>query len=307
MFRHRSFWIILLITAFVWLMATMSEHSDYSFSVPLRWDGYDTSRYVVNYADTALPVTINANYFQALSFQYTTEQKPFTLHVSTDTVLKVNSLLLDNLVKQYQSSGIKSVTSPTESLRLSLTERESRAYLPVLRDVNFQFTTQHGLYGSPLIEPDTVWLYGDPAMLNKIPELTTAPALLTDINDSGWFSLALNPVWKQFRDVHSSTDSIRVFLPVERYVEKTVTVNVVPVSHDNSVHLRILPERVNITFWVPAKDYDFFTADQVEAVVVYTPGETGSDLPVRITRFPDNMRVKQISPATLQYVIIKNK
>ena len=61
MFRHRSFWIILVITAIIWLIVTMSEHNDYPLSVRVEWVGYDTARYVVTHADTLLPLTIRSN------------------------------------------------------------------------------------------------------------------------------------------------------------------------------------------------------------------------------------------------------
>ena len=92
MFRHRSFWVILLLTAFVWLMATMSEDSDHVLTVRVEWGGFDAARYVVSQADTVLPVSVNTNTFQALSLRRTLNNKPYRLQVKTDTVLKVNSL-----------------------------------------------------------------------------------------------------------------------------------------------------------------------------------------------------------------------
>ena len=66
MFRHRSFWIILVITAIVWLIATMSEHDDYPLQLHIEWVGYDTARHVVTHADTLLPLTIQSNCFLAI-------------------------------------------------------------------------------------------------------------------------------------------------------------------------------------------------------------------------------------------------
>ncbi len=306
MFRHRSFWIILIITAFVWLMATMSEHSDYTLPVKLRWEGFDSARYVVSNADTALTVTINADAFQAISFFLTADRQPFAIRVQGDTVLKVNSLLLNSLIKQFQQSGIKDITSPVETLRLTLAERHRKGYCPTLKQTQFQFADQCGLYGSPVIEPDTVWLFGDSATLDKITQLTTQPATISGITDSGWYTLALDPVWTRYRDIHSSTDSIRLFLPVIRYVETTITVPVTTPGVNPSIGLRTIPERVNVTLWVPSNLPDI-APSQVQAEVSLPAGNADDKLPVRITRFPDLTRVKQVNPPEVQYVIIKNK
>ena len=306
MFRHRSFWFILIITAIVWLLATMSEHNDYPLTIQLRWEGFDSARYVIADADTALPVTINANSFQAIAFSLAADKQPFTLRVGSDSVLKVNSLLLNSLLSQYQVSGVKTVTSPLETIHITLSQRQRRAFIPQLNQVNFQFADQCGLSGNPVIQPDTVWLYGDSATLNIIKRLTTSPAAITGITDSGWYTIPLNPVWTAYRDIHSSADSIRIFVPVMRYKEVSLAVPVMPRADNSDIRLRTIPERVSVTLWVP--DYQSSVPpSQVEAEVSFNPGQSTDKLPVRITRFPENMRVKQIDPAEVQYVIIKNK
>ena len=150
-------------------MATMSEDSDHVLTVRVEWGGFDAARYVVSQADTVLPVSVNTNTFQALSFRRTLNNKPYRLQAKTDTVLKVNSLLLDDIVKQVGLSGVKAISSPVETLGIKFTERQSKAYLPVLRNVEFHYAGQRGLSGTPLVEPDTVWLYGDSASLARIP------------------------------------------------------------------------------------------------------------------------------------------
>ena len=271
MFRRRSFWVILVLTAIVWLMAVMSEHDDYPVDVRVRWAGFDTARYVVTYADTLLPVTVNSNCFLAISRYYAVRQKPFVINVSGDSVVKV-----------------------------------SKGFVPQLRNADFYFVDQRALAGPPVVEPDTVWLYGDPAALDKIEEISTRSIAIEGIRDSGWYVLPLEPVWQQYPDVRSSHDSVRVFLPVDRFVEKTVTVTVVPKSADGRYTLRLIPARVSVTLWVPVNDYDLLSAGQVEAVVEYDPAQPDKDLPVLVTKFPNNARVKQVSPATLQYVILHN-
>ena len=312
MFRHKSFWIILVITALAWVIAAMSERSDHAVTLRLKWDGFDTARYVVSRADTVLPVTINANTFQAASFILSARDHPFVLRVSGDTVLKVNSILLNEALYQYQTSGVKTITSPVETLRIALSERERRGYVPTLKDVEFRFADRCGLCGKPIMEPDTVWLYGDPATLDKIVSLSVAPAVVSGIADSAWYTLALNPVWSNFRDVHSSADSVRVFIPTLRYVETTLTVPITPVTPTGTPAgtvggslLRTIPERVNITLYVP-DDYPVApTAAQIQAVALLNPAGASDLLPVHITRFPAGVRVKSISPPQVQYVIIK--
>lgn len=305
MFRHRSFWIILLLTAIVWLMATMSENSDHPVRVSIQWEGYDTARNVVIYADTVLPVTINTNSFQSMAHWRTLSRQPYRLEVQSDTIVRVSSLLLDDIVRQLDLAGVKNIVSPVESLRLSTAARSRRGFVPNLSAVQFQFDNRCGLSGEPLFEPDTVWLYSDSATLGRIRGVAAADTILQHISDSGWHTVALNPAWRQTGDVHSSAVSLRIYLPVAPFVEKTFTLAVKPVCADKDLRLRLIPERVNVTLWVPAQREDQYTADQLEASVRYTPGTTASTLPVLVTRYPSGARLKSVQPSTLQYVAIR--
>ncbi len=305
MFRHRSFWVILVFTAIIWLAVTMSEHDDYPLQVRVEWTGYDTARYVVTHADTLLPLTIRSNCFLAIARYNAVKKHPYRLTATSDTTLKVGDALFDDLLQQFAFHGTHGVRSNVESLTLTLAELSGRAYAPQLRNVEFSFAEQCGLSGQPVIEPDTVWLYGDPNLLQQIPELATLPAHITQLNDSCHITLALDPVWQRHPGLRSSTDSVRLFLPIDRYVEKTFTVPVRFHSADQQMQIRLHPERVDVTLWVPVADYDSITPDMVHLAVDYTPGASSQTLPVRASLFPAGTRVKQISPSAIQYVIIR--
>jgi len=283
----------------------MSEHSDYPIDVHVQWTGADTSRYIVNQADTVLPLVVTSNCFNAIDRYLAVRDRSFVIHVTGDTVVKVNKALIEDINRQLGFYGTHGVTSSIEELHFSTTERRSRAYIPQLRDVDFVFADQIGLSGEPSLKPDTVWLYGDSASLQHIPEIYTAPAAVANITDSGYFMLALEPVWKKYSDVRASTDSVRIFVPAGRYVETTVSVPVVFNSETANHQVRLYPDHVNVTLWVSVSDYQHISESQFQAVVNYDPSSTLTDLPVYITRFPAQSRIKSVTPSSISFVIIQ--
>ena len=62
---------------------------------------------------------------------------------------------------------------------------------------------------------------------------------------------------------------------------------------------------MDVTLWVPIGLYDEINADQVHVAVDYSSAKGARELPVMATLFPSNTRVKQISPSSIQYVIIQ--
>lgn len=283
----------------------MSESKSYSVQVRLEWCGYDTSRYVVTYADTVLPITVTSDNFSAMARYLRIRRSPYRISVKGDTSIQVNSILFDSLASRYKFEGVEDVTSLAEEIRFEVVERKGKAFVPRLKDVDFRFTEQFGLSGAPELSPDTVWLYGDPAVLERIDEVATAPFVVRNVSDSGYYTVPLNHLWRKYGNVRSSCDSIRVFLPVERFVERTFEVPVQFRTHEGVEKARLYPDRVEVTLWVLYDQYDQVGAEQVEAVVDYEGNINASELAVKVVSFPTTARVKSVEPSKLQYVIIR--
>ena len=305
MIRRRSFWVILLITALVGLASMMAERSDYPLELRVEWEGFDTAACVIEYADTTLPLVINSNCFLAIGRYFDAPELAYTVSASHDTVVAVNKPFLDDVVASCRFPGQLQVTSLTDELTLRLSKRSRKAFVPQLKGVEFKFDAQHGLSGEPRVTPDTVWLYGTDKSLSKVDNLYTSPAVVDGLVDSGYRSLPLAPVWKRYPDLHVSHSNVQVYVPVERFTEKTVSVPVQFLCADKQVRARLYPERVDVSFWVSTDNYDRLLDDMVHAVVQYNPDERTTTLPVRIRRFPGFARIKSVNPPEIQYVVLK--
>ena len=303
--RHRAFWIILLITFAVSVGNKLSEHQDYPFQLRIRWEGYDTARYAVVHADTLLPITINSNGFLAIKHHYKAPKVQYVIHAQGDTVVVVNKALLNDAIGQLQFVGVHGISSGVDHLTLKITPRAAKPFRPQLRDVKFLFERQHGLSGQPVLVPDTVWLFGSPKSLAKIDGLHTLPATLEALSDTLICTLPLDPVWQAYPDLRVSTPEVRILIPVERFSEKTISVPVRFLTHDEHIRTRLYPDRVDVTFWVSEQNYDRLLPDMVQAVVEYDAADAQPTLPVRITTFPTFAHIKSVTPSQLKYVVIQ--
>lgn len=312
MLRHRSFWIILVITAIVGLGTLLSEHNDYPVQIHVEWAGYDTARYSIVRADTLLPLTLNSNCFLAIGRYLEASQKHYIIHTEGDTTVKVNKMLVDDILSDFQFYGVHGFSSTTEQLTLRVAPRQAKKICPELKGVEFSFEDQCGLSGEPRLEPDTVTLYGSASSLAKIDRLYTLPQKIEGLKDSCYCTLALDPVWKKYPDLRVSDESVRLFIPIGHFTEKKFSVPVrfdCPESVDGASYsqhrARLYPDRVEVTLWVTEQDYDRVLPDMVQAAVQYDPSAPSEVLPVRITAFPSYTRVKSITPSTINYVILK--
>lgn len=303
--RRHPFWVILILTTVAWIGFAMSEEDDYPMELRISWVGVDTSRYVVTHADTTLSLSVKSNCFNAIKRYRVARDSEYVISIEGDTTIRVGQVLFDNISSHFGFEGISAVFSHQEVLRYATSERIGKPFVPQLRNVEFRFSDQVGLAGSPVILPDTVWLYGSQSSLDKITQLETAPAILEQISDSGYYALPLNPIWKEYDDLRVSHDIVRIYLPLERFTEIKLMVPVSFRSTNQHHKVRLYPEQVELSLWVPANSHDKISANQIEAVVDYRDDQDSQQLPVMITRFPSNTRIRQISPASIQYVIIQ--
>lgn len=296
----KQFLVILGLTALVWLGVSLGETDTYTLPVQVEMTGYDTVRYAVVRADTSLTLRVESNGYNAL-LQSIRGERP-TLKVDMSGRHTVSGSELCELARR-QLHGLKSVSTDRDSLRLTLAERSSRAFTPVIDDVEFAFAEQYGLYGQPTVSPAEVILYGPEADLESIKDVRLAASKIEDISESGHYRLRLKPVWEQFADVHPSVCEVDVYVPVETYVEREYKVPIEVTDADTTVELRLYPEEATLHVWVAQRD--LYRVPEFAVTIDYADVVAHRRLTPRLTQFPTYLRPRSVEPAEVQCVIIR--
>ena len=312
LWHYRAFFFTLIVISLIWLISNMSEQKAYRETYPLRFTGFDSVRYATTLADTVVTLDITSNGFRALQRSLATRR---TIEINVASKLgKGNSdgyeLTLSTnefsevFTSQVDMRGVESLAPVQQSLALRLALRESKAFLPDIEKVRFQFEGMTGIFGTPTVKPDTIWLYGSRASLDQIDHIEAQPQTIGGIMKSGTFEVKLDPVWKKFSDVRPSATKLSVFLPVQRYVQRTVAVPLRIVNSDNVKRIHLYPDQVSVSFMVPQSEYNKYTASDFSVDVTIDSDSLSSLHPV-VTAFPANVRILSVSPEEVQYIIIK--
>ncbi len=304
----RTFPVILLLTAAVWLLVSMSETRDFPLQVQVSLSGYDVDRYAVLQADSTVTFQVKISGFSALALGL--RRSPVVLPVemgghATRRAVAVADLA-DPLRQQLSRYRLHAVASQRDSLRLVLAPRASKT-LPVdIGTLQVSFADGYGLYGEPEVSPAEVTLYGPQATLDRIASLQLAPAAIANLNATASHRLPLDPVWERYGDVAVSATHVSVNLPVRPYVERAFSLPVVVLPADSSLQLRLYPDRATVRLWIARDDLGTVSPSHFTLAVDRADILAGrSSLTPRLTRFPDHVRVRSIEPAELQYVIIQ--
>lgn len=322
MTRHlRAFLVILGLTALVWFAMAMSERREYPLNVRVDMTGYDERRYAVVEADTSVTLQVESNGFNMFVLSLRREPLTLQLDMRGDAVRQsthrvgertqwVRSVAVADLGeafrRQLSTYNIKQTGSIKDSLLLVLTERSSRVFKPDISAVNITFADGYGLYGEPTLTPSEVVIYGSEETLNQIDTLKIAPTAISGVAESGRYRLFLDPHWKEAGDLYASTEMFQLYVPVESYVERRYEIPVTVVGADTSVRLRLYPGKVTLNLWVAQRDLPSVSPERFAVTADYRDVLAGEDrLKLRLSRFPEMVRMRNIIPSEVQYVIIK--
>ena len=311
----RAFMVVLVTTFLVWFVASMSEEKEYTATIPVDYIGYDTARYALVSADTAVTLSIRSNGFRAVGRSFSLPDKHIAINIgslfhgmpdSEEAIAFVlrTDRLQETFASQLHLPGHVSILPITEKLHLKIAQRCCKAFVPQLKNVDFTFTMGRGVYGAPVVSPDTVFLYGSMEHLSQIDQLTTAPATIANVVASSTYTLPLDTVWQRFPDLRVSTHEVQVHVPVEEYTENSYTLPLHLIAADTLLKVRVYPTDVKVSFWVAKKDYTSTRPNDFKAVVTYNSAAL-STARVVVSEFPDFVRIKSVQPDTVQIVRIK--
>lgn len=311
----RTFLVVLGVTCALWLMLSMSENKEYSASYKVEYVGYDTAKYALLVAPDTLHLKVTSTGLQAIMRNRHMRDGRLRLNLSglisdadTGEVQKAELFLgdqLDAIRSQLDVSQSNRVVLNAERFQITAARRESKVFFPMLRGVNFEFAEGFVLGDEPRWDCDSIVLYGSRKSLDAIKEIATLSSCISQINRSGYHTILLDTVWKQFDDLRISRDHLKIYVPVEEAIERELTVPVKIVCDNPNLKIRLYPDQVNVSFWVSPQAYSSVTSDMFEVVAEYQEGHVEEELNLNLSRFPSMVKIIGINPLSVKYVVIK--
>lgn len=304
----RSFLVCLLITVVVWTLMSLSEKKALRYTHELCFAGYDQNRYAIN-SETTITLEINGSGFELLRTLTWKTPPPITIDLSGHRLKHRNSIATADIEKdilvQLHLFDNQKINFTEDSIVFWVNARNSKKVRVDLSDVDFDFAPQYGIYGKPLLSPDSVTIYGDSISLAAIDKIGAVKTKIHNIAADSTYVLPLQPVWKKYSDVYTDVDKVKIRIPVERFTEASYTVPISFVFRDTSVHAKVYPPTAEITCKIALKDFKGIVAGNFKASVYCESLHNQDTLPVIVSSFPENVRISKIKPEYVQYVVIR--
>lgn len=250
---NKQFLIFLFFLAFsgiFWLLMTLNETYEREFPVELRMSNVPQNVVVTNDMPASLRVTIRDKGYMILAYTYGDVLRPLWIDFPTYSNGKDYGLVpIADLVKQlyqklYKSSKVVSVKPDKVEFYYNF---GTKRRFPVR--VVGQLKPGGSYYLSHLkFKPDSVTVYGTPAVLDSIKAVYTKRQNITNFNDTMTVRVALAKI----RGTKIVPDSVNMKLYPDVLTEETVEVPIEAVNMPEGTTLRTFPSKVPVRFVVGA-------------------------------------------------------
>jgi hypothetical protein len=307
------FLLCLLLSLSMWLFIKLTRDYTVDFHFAIGYKHYPKNLVLTEAPDSILVVGVNAKGFELISAKYLHgsrnlmvdfkdvrirhNQNGYYAHIAT-------SQLMPQISQQLPAARkIEFVSPDTISIHFTNAYRRKVA---VKLNLNTSFRKQYQLYDRVQIKPDSVYVTASRTVLDTLKSIATKYASKKNLNENQRFRVPLTLPLKPGQ-MRVSSDTIEVFIPVEKFTEATISVPVTTIQTSSSYVLKTFPDKCTVTCLVPLRDFKNVDADLFSLVVSFDPAKIADrkKLEVKVAKSPARVRVIKVEPEEVEFIILK--
>lgn len=177
--------------------------------------------------------------------------------------------------------------------------------IPVVLKQDIQFREQFGISDSIRISPSFITITGPVKELINIKYWETEPVSLRKLSGNISMKIKLKRPPKANITVHPGIVDLK--LTIDEFTEKVIEVPVKVLNNKEFRNVKLLPEKVKITFLTALSNYPETDKSDFELFVDLNNWKEKeyTQLPVRVIRFPEFSKILKVEPQTLDFIIQK--
>jgi len=177
--------------------------------------------------------------------------------------------------------------------------------IPVILKQDIQFKEQFGISDSIKISPAFVTITGPVKELANIKYWETEQLSLKKVSENVTIKINLKRPSKANITIHPGL--VDLSLSIDEFTEKVIEVPVKIQNNKEFRNVKLLPEKVKVTFLTALSNYPETDKSDFELIVDLNNWKEKeyTQLPIRIIRIPEFSRILKIEPQTLDFIIQK--
>ncbi|WP_395625360.1 YbbR-like domain-containing protein [Daejeonella sp.] len=205
--------------------------------------------------------------------------------------------------QQFQSNQ-KVIGIRPDTLYFDFSSRALKK-IPIRVNSNIRFQNNFGISDKIEISPSFVTVSGPQNELDKLDYWYTDSLMLKNINTNISTRISLNSPLKANISIYPRAVDLKII--VDEYTEKVVEVPVKLINNNEFRNVKLLPDKVKITFLTALSNYKKIDRGNFELTADLDKWKLKGykQLPVLISKFPEYCELVKIEPQNLDFIIQK--
>lgn len=299
------FFICLTFALGAWLFFALSNSYVYQARTVVRFVNFPQNKAFHSLQSDTVKLQIEGTGWQLLFSKLRINPKSVDIDLkdlNKQTFINLSDQL--GYINRQFSSTQKIVYVQPDTLYFDFSSRAIKR-VPVELVSDIQFIKQYGISDAVKINPAFVTLTGPKEDLSKIHVWKTDTLKANNVGRNISSKIPLKRPSIANINIYPSYADVRI--PVDEFTEKTIDVTIKVRNNRNYLDVKLLPEKVKITFMTALGNYSKIDRDFFEVMVDLDDWTEKSykQLPLRISRFPKFCKLVRIEPQTVDFIIHK--
>jgi hypothetical protein len=310
---NKQLYVILIcffISLSFWLLLALSHNYPTSITFPVKYVNLPGKKVLMNEMPSEIAIRVNASGFKIISFGFSKVREPVEIDIA------------NSIKKTLEGPGLVSIPTQTflsdfsgelgkdvsvigfapDSIVFNFSDIVTKN-VPVLLSIKASYEKQYDSTGSPRIFPPMVEVSGPPQLIEKLNNITTETIKLDNLKET----VRMKAKLIENRLLSYNVKEVEFVLPVEKYTEGIMPVEIHPVNVMDGYSLKTFPDKVNVRYLVALSHYSKVDNSMFDVVVDASSLEKkqSSKLNVNLITSPPFVRVTILEPEKVDYILRK--
>ncbi len=299
-----------------WFLRSLNDTYRADVSYPVRYVNIPANKVVIGKLPKRIDLEVEAAGFNILGLKL---RPKFPVKFDVSSFLMNDSgtdssFILTNAARNRLSDDLnrnkrnfRIITISPDTIFFHFTEISSKMVrvmynIPDLQNI---FAKQYTQNGPIVIDPDSIEISGPAYILDTVNNVKTVPIELTGVTDTLRDSYSLEKV----NHVELSDKKVNITIPVDKFTESSFLIPVKSYNIPDSLTIKTFPNSVRITYQVTLSYFDRVRSETFKPYIDYQEAKasTNKKVNVKLYNLPDYIHSVKIYPATVEFIIEKQK
>jgi hypothetical protein len=310
--RIFSFFICLLISAFLWLISALNRSYTRTVAIPVKFVNFPVGKRIVNKLPPYIMADIKTSGAKLLMLLVKKSIAEITIDVSAVTNKKslsgnasVNTVVFIGNLSKLLNTDVDLIKVKPDSIRFIFGKTFTKKVF-IKPQVQINYNMPQGIFKRIKVTPQFITISSDSATLSKIDTLYTEKLVLNNLNQKVEQQTDIQLPEELDGLVALSTQKVTLHINLDEYAQKTIQLPVQVLNIPAGTSVKIFPATVNVTITVPYNLFDSLNASTIKATVNFNQRTNQKEkLTVTVSSSIVDSKITQISPQKVEFVIRK--